>query len=237
MRLPSGSVPPSGCDEAPRGHAGEDLRHGVGLDHPDPRRRLERREIFGGLPDLGIADDLEHRDHRAAVLAVAGLPVVHRANEVAGRQAGHVAGFVGWPVPVGRWQEPQARTFVSLVAELDDLRHRRMHVRTPVRNVVEVVDGGAGVRHALPTVRTRSGAKRWATFTLSGTGNAHSGFCCCADASAGTNAIARMQTIRRMSDLPLMPARFVAGRLCRKAIKIAARPQAGRAAGNRRAQI
>ncbi len=135
-------------DEAPGGHAGVGLRHGVGLDHPDPRRRLERGEIFGRFPDLGIADDLEHRDHRTAVLAVAGLPVVHRANEVVDRQAGHVGGFV--VAGAGRQMAGAAGAHLRvLVAVLDDLRHLRMHLRTPDRNVVEIVDGGAGVRHAI----------------------------------------------------------------------------------------
>src|SRR6266516_6664966 len=59
--------------------AGTDIgpRHRVGLDHPNPRLRLERSKIGGGFAYFGIRDDLGHPHHRGAVFAVAALPVRH----------------------------------------------------------------------------------------------------------------------------------------------------------------
>ena len=51
------------------------LRHHVGLDHPDPRTRLDRGEIVRGILDLGIGDDFGHRHHGGTEFAVAALPV------------------------------------------------------------------------------------------------------------------------------------------------------------------
>ena len=77
----------------------------------------------------------------------------HLANEIGGRKTRHICGFV-----VACAVREMARSACAhlriLVAELNDLRHRRVPVRKPVRDVVHVVRLG-------PRDRQRAPGRRW----------------------------------------------------------------------------
>src|SRR5215213_11565133 len=122
------------------------LWYGVRLDYPDPGARLERGEIISRFLNLRVGDDLEHGDHGAAELAVTAFPIGHLLDEILVWQAGHVGGFI-MAGAGGQMTGAAGAHLGVLVAELHDLRHLRVHVRTPVRNVVKIVGASARDGH------------------------------------------------------------------------------------------
>ena len=141
------------------------LGHHVGLYHANPRLEVDRREILGRHPSLGIgggkADPLHEgrRAHpRLARLASTVSPIRHLLHDVLVWLPRHT-GVLRLALSV-RQVAVAARDHPVAAALGDELRHRRVRVRVPVGRAIVEVDrgtrhrhGGAGDRHHLVGIR------------------------------------------------------------------------------------
>ena len=142
MRSPSGSVPPSasGRNTFPASRVFGTV---VGLDHADPGRPLHRREVRRGRLDLVVGHRFRRLDHLRGV----GLPrvsarpqivleVQQLLHDVGVRQTGDRR-VLRTALAVRHVTHP-APAHVGRTAMDEDVWHRRMIGREPVRHVEEV---------------------------------------------------------------------------------------------------